>query len=476
MQLRLDGEPLPPQRLHCCNLEDRDDGASGVTWRRPATAGEVLFDPELGRLSLHPDDEAKPVETAFAHGAPFDIGAGPQDRRASVAAWREELFPEGEPAPFRVGVSARAGDVTNNPDRGGPVVATLSAAIARWNAQAAPGARGVITVMDNATYPQNLAVVSRIIDIPAGARLAIVAAGWPAVDLGGGAFQRVADKLSPINRRPHVRSNMRVRGSAVGGETPGVLILDGVLIEGEIRVEDGDLGRLELRHCTVGAGADQLAKGVRVLAGNEPLRLVADHTILGLAEMGQAAGGVTLCDAILGEDRSADHDPTSAPLLLDAAESDLEIVRATIFGRVVGRALEAENAIFQGVVQVARRQGGCMRFCYAPLASRTPRRYRCAPDHSLSVEEARLGRGLTAAERAAILARVVPQFASSAFGDDPFGQLALVCPVEIAEGGEGGAAMGAGFRLGDPFRRANLRDALEEYLPFGLEAGIIFMT
>jgi hypothetical protein len=36
--------------------------------------------------------------------------------------------------------------------------------------------------------------------------------------------------------------------------------------------------------------------------------------------------------------------------------------------------------------------------------------------------------------------------------------------------------MGAGFGLGEPFRYANLHDALEEYLPFGLQAGVIFMT
>jgi hypothetical protein len=36
--------------------------------------------------------------------------------------------------------------------------------------------------------------------------------------------------------------------------------------------------------------------------------------------------------------------------------------------------------------------------------------------------------------------------------------------------------MGAGFSLGEPFRRANLIDAMREYLPFGLEAGPIFLS
>jgi hypothetical protein len=474
LQIRLGTETLPPEKLHACNLEDRDDGAGGTTWRRPATAGEVFFDPELGRLSLHPDDQAKTVETVHAYGASFELGAGPQDRRASVEEWRTLLFPTGASDPWRIGVSSRAEEVTGAPEQGGPVVATLAEAIERWNAAAVSGLRGIITVMDSATYADDLATDVRIIAVPDGARLAIVAAGWPLRDLGGGARMREPTQLSPINRRPHVRSDLRIRGT--GADSPGTLILDGLLIEGGIHIEDGELGELQLRHATVGAAAVSLTGGMRVLAGNERLRLMTDHAILGRAEMGAAGGGVALCDSILGEDRTADTTPTAAFLLLDAPKADLEIARSTLFGRVRGRTLEAENAIFQGLVEIARRQEGCVRFCFVPEGSRTPMCYRCAPDLSLADERAKLGRHLTSAERALIVARVAPQFASAAFNTESFGALALTCPTEIAEGAEDGAAMGAGFRHGEPARRANLRDALEEYLPFGLEAGVIFAT
>ena len=36
--------------------------------------------------------------------------------------------------------------------------------------------------------------------------------------------------------------------------------------------------------------------------------------------------------------------------------------------------------------------------------------------------------------------------------------------------------MGAMNALATPLRRANLRDALDEYLPFGLTAGVTFVT
>ena len=473
VQIRLGDQTLPPERLHCCALEDRDDGLGGIDWRRPDAAGHVLFDPELGRLSLHPDDEGAAVETSHAWSRAFDIGAGPQDGRASVDAWRPRLFPEGEAPPWRIGVSARAEDATDDPE--GPVVATLAEAIARWNAAAVPGARGVIAMMDSASHAQDLSDPAHVVAIPARAALAVVAAGWPLRDPGGGAA-RAPDGLSPAGRRPHVRSDLLVRGDAALGETAGTLILDGLLLEGEVRVEDGDLGLLELRRCTIGADAAGLQRGVRVVAGAPPLSLLADHSEVGRIDMGAATGEVTLCDAILGEDVSVDHDPAAAPLLLDAEGCDLRIARATVFGAVRGRTLFAENAILQGRLSIARRQTGCLRFCHAPLDGRMPRRHRCAPDTALTALADRLGRPLSGPERAAVLARVAPAFTATRHGDEGFGQLALTCAPEIGAGAEGGAAMGAGFRHGDPFRLLNLRDALEEYLPFGLEAGVIFVT
>ena len=479
VQLRLNGSTVPPNRLHACNLEDRDDGAGGVTWRRPATAGEVYFDPELGRLSLHEDDEALDVEASFAHGAPFDIGGGPYDRRASVDAWREMVFPEGEDPPFRIGVSSRVEDTTDDPALGGPVVTSLADAIDAWNAQRATSSRGVITIFDNASYADDLTAEAALIRLPSQARLAIVAAGWLVEQIEGGGRRRLPDALTPRGRRPHIASSLRIIGepsAEVDEADGGLLILDGLIVEGGLTVEDGDLSRLELRHATLGAFASGLNSGISVAAGNERLSVLADHAVLGEIVMATASGGVCVLDTVLGEARGEAVEPATAPLVIDAPESDLEIARSTLFGRIAGRSLEAENSILTGVVDIARRQAGCMRYCFAPLPGRTPRRYRCAPDRALSDAKVRLGADWTEAERLKILQRVAPQFVSSAYGSDRFAQLSLACVSEIAQGAEGGAAMGASFHLGEPFRRANLARSFEEYLPFGLAAGALFMT
>ena len=125
---------------------------------------------------------------------------------------------------------------------------------------------------------------------------------------------------------------------------------------------------------------------------------------------------------------------------------------------------------------IARRQSGCIRFCYVPEPSRTPRRYRCTPDLQIAQAKERLGAAFGPADEQALREHIRPGFVATVLGHAVFAQLARRCPGEIAEGGEGGREMGAMNALANPLRLANLRDALDEYLPFGLTAGVTFVT
>ena len=75
-----------------------------------------------------------------------------------------------------------------------------------------------------------------------------------------------------------------------------------------------------------------------------------------------------------------------------------------------------------------------------------------------------------------ILARLEPQFTSMQYGEPGYAQLGLGCATEICIGAEDGAEIGAFCSLKQPQRETNLRIRLEEYLPFGLEPGFIFVT
>ena len=111
-----------------------------------------------------------------------------------------------------------------------------------------------------------------------------------------------------------------------------------------------------------------------------------------------------------------------------------------------------------------------MRFCsLSPDGARTPRRYRCQPD----LVRAAASDPETAAVETL---RVTPWFTTSRYGQPAYLQLGTGCAREIREGADDGAEMGAFHLLLQPFRETNLRVRLDEYLPFGLEPGIVHVT
>jgi hypothetical protein len=112
-----------------------------------------------------------------------------------------------------------------------------------------------------------------------------------------------------------------------------------------------------------------------------------------------------------------------------------------------------------------------------------PRQYRCQPDLEIEQEIAdalKQNPLLTAAEKSEIAISVqgwlVPSFKAVNYGSPFYAQLHLGCPVQIRTGAEDGSEIGAFSQLKQPQRESNLTIRLQEYLPFGLEAGIIYVT
>jgi hypothetical protein len=161
---------------------------------------------------------------------------------------------------------------------------------------------------------------------------------------------------------------------------------------------------------------------------------------------------------------------------IDAPGADTVIQSSTIFGEIGSaaasgvRTLEAGNSIFTARVNVERTQAGCMRFCSVPTdISRTPRRYHCQPDLALQgIADAAVG--------AAIRGRLTPLFTSIRYGDPGYAQLSSNCAAEIRAGADDGSEMGAFYFLKQPQRDTNLRVALLDYMRFGLQAGIFYVT
>ncbi len=75
-----------------------------------------------------------------------------------------------------------------------------------------------------------------------------------------------------------------------------------------------------------------------------------------------------------------------------------------------------------------------------------------------------------------IYSRLQPSFTSIQYGQPGYAQLSSACPEEINTGAEDGSEMGVFSYLKQPQKQANLQNSLQEYLRFGLEAGIFFVN
>ncbi len=88
-----------------------------------------------------------------------------------------------------------------------------------------------------------------------------------------------------------------------------------------------------------------------------------------------------------------------------------------------------------------------------------------------------VNQGLTNVEqKLTIMASLQPNFTSSFYGDPGYGQLSQSCAIQIRNGGEDGAEMGAFYSLKQPQKEQNLQANLKEYLPFGLQVGTFYIT
>lgn len=407
------GSALPLGAVSACDLSD-----AGTGWGYPAT-DRVLIDPVLGRLSLpdslvvdgQPVTMTKPVVT-FHYGFAAEMGGGPYDR---LGTFEDDIAP----------------------------VVTVASPSTIGGAIGGLAGSGVVEIQGSARFAETPAISAA-----QGVRIEVRAAegSRPTVVLGGELVIDLADNAE--------------------------VTLNGLLLVGAaIRIPaTAGTGRLRLRHCTLvpgrsldvdGTPAQPTVPSLIVESGSVAVDI--DHSIVGGLRIHEDAT-VNVTASIVDA-----TDPTNvAYAALDdvGAGGELTAVDSTIIGKVHARVLRlvsdsivdarlAESDAWPYPVDAERRQDGCIRFSYVPPGSRTPRRYRCQP----------------ATDDDAV--RVRPEFTSERYGQPAYGQLSRRCAIEIRTGADDESEMGAFHDLFDPQRETNLGVRLEEYLRFGLEAGVI---
>ncbi len=437
----IDGVPVP-----LADIRDHDLSS----WDQ-ATGTHVAIDVARGRLTLGPARmPATRVDVCYHLGFSADLGGGSYARRAWLIDPR---------------LAALVLKVDGNGDPG--TFGTIGAALAAWIAAGKPDC--IVRIQDNRSYFEAIAIE------PAdNAFIAIEAAD---------------------GFRPHLR--LRRPLLITGVHDTATVTLSGLLIEGQV-VVSGSLGRLRVLHSTLVPGVDiaeqlvpppptptlaSVAAAAFAATGaplNTELKVEMAFAISGPLELPEHAESLFALDTIIdGRERAA-----IGGVAAGESGPPARLERCTVRGAVSLRQIDlATEVIFDGPVAVLRQQVGCVRFSYVSRDSVTPRRYRCQPDLEIRrvVDAAQKASAipLTAVQIDALAAtvarRVKPEYTSEVYGQPAYLQLHLNAAKEIATGAEDGSELGAFCHLKQAQREANLRLRLDEYLPFGLDAGLIYV-
>jgi len=461
-------------------------------WTYRARPGQVAVDPVLGRIAFPPGQApTEGVSVSYHYGFSADMGGGEYQRARPAIGGRRV---------YRVYTAAtpKSGDD-----------ATIMAAVGRWRADKATDAAtqdAVIEVLDSGVYAE-------AIDI--------------ALDEGDHLEVRAAPGTRPVillqDRYPNRPDAMRVYGTgqpngaapagpAAPAEPPlpqvdpctgcldypnppmPTLVLDGFLVTGRSLLVTGPVTSVTIRHCTLVPGwsldcdcAARRAEEPSIELTTTPAKLVVDHSITGSIQvtLDEPAGDPIQIDA---HDSIIDATSTTLPAISSAeggyAYAILRLRRCTVMGTVLAHVLAlGDNTIFLGLLQVARRQQGCARFCWIEPGSRTPSRYECQPDlvrQAISAAAAASGSTLAAsqvsADQDAETARVRPRFNSLSYGSPVYCQLAQDCAPEITSGADDESELGAFHDLFQPQRLANLNDRLQDFTPADMNAAVFIVT
>jgi hypothetical protein len=417
--------PVPVNQVRVCDLRDILDGGGNVIgWNHETAvpAGTIGVDPTRGRVLLGAAADG-PLLATFHYGTVRDIGGGEYERSPAGDALAPQIAVADGNA-LQPGLDAIAGG-------------------------------GRLMIGDSLTYPETPTLKVTGVTAPGAPGLeVVVAARNPARPL----LVATGDVTLAIGAR-------------------GRLIVDGLVVSGgALRLADmGDVEprELVLRDCTLvpgltlGPDGAATAPGAPSLIVEHPFATVTlERCITGaLRIVGDAH--VTVRDCII--DAGAPQGVAFSGDNAGGPGGELTVRESTLFGKVHSKLLRlASNSVFWATpgpgpgwtwnapLIAERRQEGCVRFCYVPPGSITPRCYRCVPD--------------------ADHPDAVPHFTSLRYGDPGYAQLRHATDACIRAGADDEGEMGVLHALFQPQRETNLRIRLDEYLRFGLHAGVFYAT
>jgi hypothetical protein len=444
----LDGRLLNPYEIEVADLA----GADGSWANLPSakTLFTAAVDPELGRIALPPPPPGKPltkVEVFYHYGFNADMGGGEYSRSDTFLVQNPEFV---FPFPDIAGV---------------PRYTALQQAVDFATTQFSVTGEVAIEITDSNTYP-GTGTLSLAVNLPPGATLELRAAdeSCPTLLLDGEVSVVGAESSTFA-----INGLLLAASRAMAPASP----VPAALVHAPLHAPDGSLnqlGELDLTHCTLVPGWSVGPQGAPVFPAQpnliaEPagLNLVISKSIVGATR----AGGlviVTASDSIL--DATDRTNVAYAGIDGTGGGGALTLLGCTVLGKVHATVLSlvSDSIFWAGLISgdtwvtgliADRKQEGCVRFSFVPENARTPRRYEC-------VEQA--------------IASPQPIFFATRYGRPGYMKLLSATPNSIRRGADDGGEMGAFHFVLGPLRETDLRVRMQEYLPVGLEFGIIYQN
>ena len=443
LALYIDGKLLSPYQIKVADLSGADGSwANLLPASSPYTAA---VDPELGRIALAPSVEgnAPALTVSYRYGLNADMGGGEYSREETFVVTNPEW-------------------IVAFPD---PGFATLQDALNSAVSQLATNSQIAVEIAGSDSFAMAGALN---VDLPAGTTFELrAAAGARGTLLLDGELVITGDASSTF-----ILNGLVI--AAGPSMTPGSPS-PAALVHLPLARSSGDpnlLGQFSLTHGTLVPGWSVAPNGEpnnsaapALLVEPEGASVIIENSILGAIRAAEFAT-ISLCDSILDA-----TDPTNvAYAALDNASGSgaLTLTGCTVVGKVHASLLTlVSNSIVWGALAAGdkapwvsalvadRKQQGCVRFSFLPYRAVTPRRFEC-------VEQA--------------LASPQPYFFALRYGQPAYMKLLPSTDDSIRRGASDGGEMGAFHSLLAPQRESDLQIRLQEYLPVGLEAGLVYQN
>ncbi|MGB6723049.1 MAG: hypothetical protein WBE72_19790, partial [Terracidiphilus sp.] len=452
--LTIDGQPLNPYEIQVCDLAAPDG-----SWINLPTTDDyaATVDPETGRIALPATTSASAdLQVSYYYGFNAPMGGGEYERAA-------------DPNGFAVTDEAW---VFPYPD---------TAAVARYNTlqDAIDYAIGQLTLDGQAAVEigptQTIAITGTppstpalSIDVPAGATFELRAADNALTTL-------VVDQEIAITGGASSTCILNGLLIAAGSTMTPAAPSPAALVHAPATLTDGSpnlLGQLNVTNCTLVPGWSVANDGTpnqpgqpAMIAEPSGLQVALTLSITGGLEMGQFTT-FNGCNSIIDATANTGVAYTSPHGVNKGAGGALTLVGCTVIGKVHATELTlVSNCIFRAEPATGdtwpapliadRKQAGCVRFSFLPAGAVTPRRFKC---------------------RVQAPAAAQPIFFSLRYGAPGYAKMLAATSDEIRRGASDGGEMGAFHFVLAPLRESDLRIRMVEYLPVGMEFGIVYQN